>query len=1086
MAASPRGEVDLDYEAEETAIIRALGGKLDLLVEESGNPGQLGERFADLPAMQVLHLSCHGHNEWRPNATASPRPILALEDDNGDFLPTEAANLIEALSAQPPRFVFLSACLTASAGKSASTNSSGTAVADSLAESIVDAGLPAVLGWDGSVFDIAAIDFAAILYDSLSARKNLADAVGSARRTLLNAPEARGSDHWHLARLWLGPAGGGPIVGGRTKRAMMPATYGEKEFFNQNRLLPVASHEMFVGRRRELQAALRALRDDEHAGVLLHGMGRLGKSSLAARIANRRRDLKLAVVFAHYGALDIMNALGEALRQPREASDAVHEATKRVSDDPNRLEQEVTWLLSGPCAQAGVGGAPVLLVIDDLERILEWDAGRGHHVVVPTAAPALRAVLRAFDPKITDSRLVITSRHQLRLEGLEAPLLDLPLGPLAPAAQEKLDLRQRAAATSGRTERERSEGARLVEQRAELLARVPGISRGNPGLQDLIGRKLVLSNAVTVEHAAATLAEMEQWLVQGDLPADAEIRAFLENLTVDKLIGLAEEPARELLRALTLFSLPIPEVVAAKLARLTGGSLSRLRDLGLIDTQEDVVDYQQQAVRANAIAAARVRPLNNEERSVFARQTARDIFLTWGRASAESRWPISCSIMLAAIGSRAEEAEVVAGCTPLAVKAISHQDAETAAKLGLAAIRLLDEKVHRVPLSLLLTTAHATATKGDGATADNLLARGIETLAEMRAAGDAVDEEHAAYLLDLCVERHFTRGDLDEALRILREELLPILELPNWARERAIVMGRIADIQSLRGDLNEALRIRREEQLPVYERFGDVRERAVTMGSIADILVKQGDLDEALRIRKEEELPVYERLGDVRERAVAMGKIADMLYSRDDLDEALRIRKEEELPVYVRLGEIGALGRTMGKIADILARQGDPDEALRILRQESLPIFDRLGDIRARAVTMGKIASILHRRGDLDEALLISRQELLPAVERIGDLDGIAAALWQVAQLELQRDELDVALPRMAEAFRIVVRLGRADGIAAIGSILGQSLAARQDPEAREVLQLAADMFRKLGRNSEAKQLDEIIADLDDHPPMPP
>ena len=91
-------------------------------------------------------------------------------------------------------------------------------------------------------------------------------------------------------------------------------------------------------------------------------------------------------------------------------------------------------------------------------------------------------------------------------------------------------------------------------------------------------------------------------------------------------------------------------------------------------------------------------------------------------------------------------------------------------------------------------------------------------------------------------------------------------------------MGNIADILQSRGDLDGALRIRREEELPVYERLGDVRSRAVTMGQIADILQSRGDLDGALHIRREEELPVYERLGDVRSRAVTMGKIADILH----------------------------------------------------------------------------------------------------------------------------------------------------------------------------------------------------------------
>ena len=95
---------------------------------------------------------------------------------------------------------------------------------------------------------------------------------------------------------------------------------------------------------------------------------------------------------------------------------------------------------------------------------------------------------------------------------------------------------------------------------------------------------------------------------------------------------------------------------------------------------------------------------------------------------------------------------------------------------------------------------------------------------------------------------------------------------------RAVTLGKIADIFFARGELDEALRIRREEELPVYERLGAVRERAVTLGKIADILFARGDLDEALRIRREEQLPVYERLGDVRARAVTLGKIADILF----------------------------------------------------------------------------------------------------------------------------------------------------------------------------------------------------------------
>ena len=89
----------------------------------------------------------------------------------------------------------------------------------------------------------------------------------------------------------------------------MTATHGTKTFLDRKQQVPVAAAEMFVGRRPELQQALRALRSGERAGVLLHGQGRLGKSSLAARIADRCPDYAVAVVFGDYGALAILDAV---------------------------------------------------------------------------------------------------------------------------------------------------------------------------------------------------------------------------------------------------------------------------------------------------------------------------------------------------------------------------------------------------------------------------------------------------------------------------------------------------------------------------------------------------------------------------------------------------------------------------------------------------------------------------------------------------------------------------------------------------------------------------------------------------------
>ncbi len=242
----------------------------------------------------------------------------------------------------------------------------------------------------------------------------------------------------------------------------------------------------------------------------------------------------------------------------------------------------------------------------------------------------------------------------------------------------------------------------------------------------------------------------------------------------------------------------------------------------------------------------------------------------------------------------------------------------------------------------------------------------------------AITHGHIADLLQ-------ARGEWEGALRILREDKLPIVARLGDMASYAVTQGQIADILQSRGELEKALQIRRR-LLPMFEQLGSARERALTQGKIADILQLRGELDQALRIYREDVAPVFERLGDVRMRTIVQSRIADLLQARGELGEALRIWREEQLPVYERLGDVRSFAMTHGKIADILQANGHLEEALRIRREQELPVYERLGDVRAHAVTQGKIACILFARGELGEALLIQREQELPVYERLGDV----------------------------------------------------------------------------------------------------
>ncbi|MBB4752204.1 tetratricopeptide repeat protein [Actinoplanes lobatus] len=1049
MASSPRRQHELDFEAEEAAILAAVDDtRVDLVVEDTGNPVELGRRLADLGGMPVVHLSCHGVNKFVTKAGRLGEPVLMMEDEVGDELPTTAADLVRLFASSVPRLLFVSACLTdaaagapghlaGGAGRRSGTTDGGPdpMLAHSMATALVAAGFPAVLGWDGSVGDQAATAFAEVLYQQLSNRADLALAVGDARRALLNSDDRAMRADWHLARLWIGPAGGGPVVTGTERRSRVSAVHGTKVFLDRKQHVPVAAPSMFVGRRPELQRTLRVLRGQDKAGVLLHGQGRLGKSSLAARIADRCPQLVPAVVFGDYSAAAILDVVDDAVRADKDARDLIEQRRAQVRDRPEALEQLLLDLLSGPCAQAGRGHRPLLLVIDDLEQVLELDPN-GPHRVDPRVAGVLAGVLRAFDPGLTDSRLLVTSRFQFTLGGLEGRLEQVPLRPLSAVAQRKLLHRQQVDVSAERR-----------QERDGLAERAMTVSRGNPGLQDLIGLRLVYSEQVDAGRAEAAVAGMEAYLQQGRLPSEAELRVFLENLALDTLIEQAGAEHRTLLRDLTLFELPVPEPVAAVLAERAGGSTKRLVGLGLLDVFPDGYDSRRPALAVNALAAGRVDPLDDTEITELAQVVAEPLYAAWGGA-AESNRDLGSELQLTLIALRADTPGIVAHCATGAVEALRSGPAVGAFRLGQEAIGLLDR--HRVPVPsfLLRRVADAARISGDGDTAEHLYSRASrQTQADGPDQTDPrerarVTAEHATFLLNrgevqqaeqLLQQAHqlfssagsereaaicqgriadiiYQRGDYDEALRIRREVELPVYERLGDALSTAVTWGQVADILYQRGDYDEALRIRREMQLPVFERLSETRATAVAWGKIADILYQRGDYDETLRIRREVELPVFEQLGDTREVAITWGSIADILYQRGDYDETLRIRREVELPVYERLGDTRSTAVTWGQIADILYQRGDYDEALRIRREVELPVYERLGDTRSTAITWGGIANILYQRGDYDEALRIRREMQLPVYERLGDTRKVAITWGNIADILHQRGDYDETL----------------------------------------------------------------------------
>ncbi|MEP4986649.1 MAG: hypothetical protein ABJV68_02975, partial [Paracoccaceae bacterium] len=228
---------------------------------------------------------------------------------------------------------------------------------------------------------------------------------------------------------------------------------------------------------------------------------------------------------------------------------------------------------------------------------------------------------------------------------------------------------------------------------------------------------------------------------------------------------------------------------------------------------------------------------------------------------------------------------------------------------------------------LVFKAIDVAVTVGDGPAADALVRRS-------EAAPLPDDPKEAGALLLRTGRRKWARGAVAAALKDFDAAKTQFVS-GKHDRDAAIASGEIADVLAAQGDVGEALRIRREEELPVYERLGDVRSKAVTMGKIADVLAAQGDVGEALRIRREEQLPVFERLGDVREKSATLFNIAQALLAADGLNNG-KIQEiyealSEAYGIVVSLSIPDGIAAVGSVLAQIFAVAQEREKAIEVL-----------------------------------------------------------------------------------------------------------------------------------------------------------
>ncbi|MDB9348754.1 CHAT domain-containing protein [Nodularia spumigena] len=530
MATSPLGiEPELNFEAEEAQVLSATQRKpLSLIVEESGCLKELGHLVEDYDQgyFDVVHLTGHA-------TFLDEEPRFITETELGEAEYSSAEDIATELQFQLPKLIFLSGCNTGY------SRDAGTV--PSMAEALLNQGATAVLAWGQRVLDTDASATAATLYQELSGGKMVTEAVAVTYQTLLKQ-QAR---DWHLLRLYVAESLQGALV--KRGRYPVPPPSVAPKFLDPEGRVRVATRETFVGRRRQLQNCLRILKtSSEKIGVLIHGMGGLGKSTIAARLCDRLSEHEKIVWWRQIDQSSLVSKLADKLKTPEQRTalkQGKQELKYRLRDVLSELNQS--------------GEKPFLLIFDDFEWNLEHRQGR--YILKTQVAEILKALVWAIQETYTKDRIIITCRYNFESD-LNEFFYKQPLESFRKSDLQKKLSRLKAFNSTG------------IEQ--NLIERAKTLADGNPRLLEWLNDDVLLQ------------ADAEIKLTQ----LEANPQEWKGRIIWEELYEQIDQAIERILSRCLIFEIPVPlpalEAVCESISDYKE-QLSRAIELGLIEVSPE-------------------------------------------------------------------------------------------------------------------------------------------------------------------------------------------------------------------------------------------------------------------------------------------------------------------------------------------------------------------------------------------------------------------------------------------------------------------------------------------------------------------
>ncbi|MBD2125173.1 tetratricopeptide repeat protein [Microcoleus sp. ZQ-A2] len=966
MATSPLGvEPVLDFEAEEGRILEATARQpLALVVEESGCLTELGYLIDDYGKgyFDVLHLTGHA-------TLSDDEPRFNTETETGELYRASAADIAEKLQFRLPQLIFLSGCRTGQGGKSGAV--------PSLAEELLKLGTKSVLGWGQTVLDTDATAASAALYGALAAGYELTEALSLTYQALIKQ-QAR---DWHLLRLYVaGTLPGQLVTTLRTRgRKVAPKPSVAEQFLDPaTQKIKVPTRGSFVGRRRQLQHCLRALKPpSEIVGVLIHGMGGLGKSSLAARLCDRLPEFERLVWVGRVDEPSLVNKLGAALDS--------RELRETLQDDKEELKfrlRRVFRQLEDEAAK------PFLLVLDDFEANLE--PRNDGYVLQPEVATVLEALVWAIEDTYAPHRLILTCRYDF-----ESTLLrDFYKQPLQ--GLQGADLRKKCSRLCAFDAKSQVDEA--LQSQARRLA------DGNPRLLEWLNKVLLDS---TVDREA----------ILQRLEADDRVE-LREKVLAKSLLEQIDPTLEEILRRGLVYELPVPrEALVAvcesipNLDQQINGAVA----LGLLEVSPD-----------KSLRVPHILPLKlPEDTEALHKQAAEVLYRFWwgspGTTITQER-----VLEIHRLALRAKEGLIAA---KIANALTDQWNNLSRFREALQTCQDTLEIVEDYCILSQLARAKAGLGEFDKALEHLQKALNLCPLDHEKAKSAIINNFASVYLL---------QGEIDEAAKLFQQSL-EIDERIDNIRGKAVTLHQLAVIKAIQKQPDEALTLL-QQSLELKNCIGDIESQPPTLKCLAQLYAHHlGQVDEAITLLHQC-LEIEAGIDHVKGIADTLNAIGSIYSEKlDQVDEAITISRQS-LEIYNYGDHIMAKAHILEQLASLCVKQEKIDLAIDYYQQFANHIEARIGNVSVQAWALNEIAYLYAQQGENDQAIDYYQQSLDINVP-IDNFQCKATTLHEVADIYFKQGKNDQAIDYYQQALDLRELIGDLQGKAETLAMLGQVLA---------------------------------------------